>query len=36
MFPEINYLKQFLRKNVTKTKDFLLCVHKVEKDEDYM
>ena len=30
VFTEINYLKQFLRKNI-KQKIFLLCVHKVEK-----
>ena len=36
MFPEINYLKQFLRKNVIKTKDFYYVSTKSKKDEDYM
>ena len=37
MFPETNYIKQFLRKNIIKIKDFFTCLHKIEKkDEDYM
>ena len=35
MFPQINYFKQFLRKNI-KMKDFLLCSQNWKKDEDYM
>ena len=38
MFPEINYLKQFLVKNIIKTKYFFtMCPQRwKKKDEDYM
>ena len=36
VFTEINYLKQFLRKNI-KTEDFfIMCPQSRKKDEDYM
>ena len=38
MFPEIKYLKQFLKKNIIKTKDFFtMCLQsRKKKNEDYM
>ena len=37
MFPEINYFKQFLRKNIIKMKDFFtMCSQNWKEDEDYM